>query len=83
MLKPRVDIITYKNDFISFDCSDAMMSPGQLIYQYAVKHNIFPVIQLAPDGNIMFHTLWRVNVQHLHPINDYHQINDFYMNQYK
>jgi hypothetical protein len=83
MLKPRVDIISYKNDFISFDCSDAMMSPGQLIYQYAVKHNIFPVIQLAPDGNIMFHTLWRVEVSHLDPINDYHQINDFYMNQYK
>lgn len=83
ILKPRADAFKSKNDFNSYDCSDAMMSPGQLIYQYAVKHNINPTVQKTPDNNFMSHTLWRVNVRHLHPINDYNQINDFYVNQYK
>lgn len=82
-LKPRVEVVSYKNDFISYDCSDAMMSPGQLIYQYAIKHNIFPTVQKTSNNNSMVHTLWRSDVSHLDPINDYNKIDYFYVNQFK
>jgi hypothetical protein len=83
VLLPRRNAFISKNDFVAYDFSDSSMSPGQMIYQYAVKHNIFPMIQKTNDNNYIVYTLWRTNVKHLDPVNDYSKINDFYENQFK
>jgi hypothetical protein len=81
-LQPVRDFFKLKKGFISKDLSDTLMSPGQMLYQYALKHNIFPMV--PPKGPYdMVHSLWRVNVREMNPFTDFDKIMDFYINQYR
>lgn len=62
------------------DVSKSLHSPGQIIYRRAVEHNIKPV-ELKNCGQFISHTLWRYDVKHLDPFNDYDIIHKRYSNE--
>jgi hypothetical protein len=82
VLLPIRNTFVEKTGHIVYDMSESLMSPGQIIFKYATKHNIFPMVLKKDDNNFMNFTLWRKEVKNLNWINDFDKIEHFYLNQY-
>lgn len=67
---PMIEFLAHKRNY---DPHYAFLSPGTLIYRLMVDHNIHPICV-----NGMRDILWRTDVKHLDPWNDYDKIKDRY-----
>lgn len=63
--------------------SNSMLSPNQSLYKQAYRYGIYLDIPLNKDGGFIRHTLFRDEVSHLDPFNDFNKIDNFYLTQFK
>lgn len=77
---PEYDIYFDKKEMI--DMANSLLSPGQLLYEVAIQHNIHTYECKTDSNDHIAFSPFRVEVKHLDPYHDYNKIYEFYLNQY-